>query len=205
VRNQDRDFHDQLRHISPGSALRGRGSGSGSAAEPIRWAPEIGPTEIRELRILRKKMTRLRGSIASPKQSIAYGSIVLIIGIGIALAGGIYEIQFISSYQHSQKTSGHIVRLDLVNQTYHPVVEFTDINGKTVQFTDSQGSKPPQYAIGDKVQIVFPNGHPEQGKIDSLLATWVIPLLPLACSAFWLITGVAMLSSGISRLRLATK
>ncbi len=146
-------------------------------------------------------MPRLHGSVATPKQSILYGIIVLTIGCLIAISGMNFAYQFFGTYAKSEKIMGHIIRLDLIRQTYRPVVEFSK-DGKTYQFTDKQGSKPPEYAVGDPVQVAFPVDQPDQGRIDSILSTWITPLLPLVFSAFFLITGLVMAWSGFSRLKI---
>jgi hypothetical protein len=149
-------------------------------------------------------MTHIRGTPATPRQAVILGIAILIIGGVLGIVGGINGAQLLQFTQTSLRANGRVIRLDLVRKTYHPVVTFIDSNGSSFQFTDALGSQPAANKVGDSVTVIFPKGHPEQAKVDSLLATWISPLLPLICSAFWLISGSVVLWNGISRVRRST-
>jgi len=49
---------------------------------------------------------------------------------------------------------------------YHPVVQFTDQQGKSQEFNTSEGSTSPKYRRGDKVTVLYEPDNPEFAVID---------------------------------------
>jgi hypothetical protein len=140
-------------------------------------------------------MTRLRGPIATPLQSILYGIPVALIGVAISVAGG-------SSGLHSTKDShatGTVLRLDHSGSTYHPGVQFVPADGPAVVFTDTVGGNPAGYKPGDTVDVVYPPGNPSDARIYSVITILLQLGLRLLCSAFFLFTGGMMIYGGLAR------
>lgn len=62
------------------------------------------------------------------------------------------------------------------SQTWRPVVRYT-AEGASYTFESSVGSKPPAYEAGDTVEVRYPPGHPDQGRLDSLMEMWFAPAI----------------------------
>jgi hypothetical protein len=73
--------------------------------------------------------------------------------------------------------------------TYSPVVQFTTLEGRTVQFTSAVGtSRSPE--LGGVVPVRYRFDHPEQAEIDRS-TTWMLP------AAFGLAGGLALLVAAV--------
>ncbi|WP_424887129.1 DUF3592 domain-containing protein [Streptomyces sp. XH2] len=59
----------------------------------------------------------------------------------------------------------------------YPVVEFTSADGTPRKFRDSAGSNPPSYAVGEKVEVLYRPGSPEDARIKGFLSLWLMPLI----------------------------
>lgn len=63
-----------------------------------------------------------------------------------------------------------------VYRSYHPVVSFTTIQGNLYVFTDDVGSYPPDYAIGELVEVLYNSDDPRDATIYSWMSVWMGPL-----------------------------
>ena len=64
-----------------------------------------------------------------------------------------------------------------VSGAYHPVVEFTDIRGNKLKFTDGIGSLPPDYETGSQVEVVFDAENSQNARIHSWKRFWLAPAI----------------------------
>ena len=60
---------------------------------------------------------------------------------------------------------------------YYPVVEFADSTGETVRFTDGVGSLPPDYEVGEQVQVLYNPEGTYPARISSWKRVWLVPIL----------------------------
>lgn len=99
---------------------------------------------------------------------------------------GVYEAaQTSSELRRDQRTYGTVVDNRLVTDhrdgveehAYVPVVEFRDNAGKTVRFTDPAGSLPPDYAVGERVELAFDSANPNRARITSWKRLWLVPTI----------------------------
>ncbi len=61
---------------------------------------------------------------------------------------------------------------------YAPVVQFTSADGVSIEIT-ANGSNPPRYKTGDRVQVIYPKLKPEQAVIDHWLDKWFVLVIML--------------------------
>jgi len=61
---------------------------------------------------------------------------------GLHATGAVVELQ------SDWDTGGH-------SSTYHPIVVFTDANGAEVRFRSDEGTNPPLYHVGEKVNVLY--------------------------------------------------
>lgn len=60
--------------------------------------------------------------------------------------------------------------------TIHPKVSFTTPQGQEVSFTDSVGSYPSDYEVGDIVEVLYNPKNPQEATIKNWKQVWFAPL-----------------------------
>ena len=77
-------------------------------------------------------------------------------------------------------TEGIVVEMDASttdgSTTYSPIIEF-EANGETHSFKGNISSNPPQYSIGDRVDVRFDPGNPNTAQIDKGSERWLTPII----------------------------
>jgi hypothetical protein len=63
---------------------------------------------------------------------------------------------------------------------YYPVVEFRETGGSLVRFNDGVGSLPPDYSVGERVNIVYDPLNPKDARIYTWKRIWFVPTLFIA-------------------------
>lgn len=56
--------------------------------------------------------------------------------------------------------------------TYRPSVEFTSRNGEPASFVASNGSNPPSYSVGQKVEVLYRPTNPRDARINDFFSLW---------------------------------
>ena len=56
--------------------------------------------------------------------------------------------------------------------TYHAIVHFTDLSGRSVRFEDSMGSSHPMMKVGDAVKVLYVPDNPRDAIIDRGIFNW---------------------------------
>ena len=98
--------------------------------------------------------------------------------LGLAmLIGSFYINEDTRSFiAQATKTEGTVVQLILSfsdhSRTYHPLVRFTDTNGKAIEFVSSTGSNPPGYSEGEKVEVLYLPAEPYKARLNSFFSLW---------------------------------
>ncbi len=124
-------------------------------------------------------------SVYSIGRRIGYGlmSIVFLIA-GIALIGwGYVTVKNKVDGTSFVKTEGTVLRMREIpaNQdagiTWAPVIKFTDRSGSEHTMESTVSSDPPAYKVGDKVELLYPEGKPEDAFINSFMEKWFTPIM----------------------------
>ncbi|HLO44084.1 MAG TPA: DUF3592 domain-containing protein [Leadbetterella sp.] len=105
-----------------------------------------------------------------PKVFTWLGILLLLIGLGI----GANDLYFI---KNTTKTAGVVIRLDggAYRQGYAPVVEYRDQNQKPHLYYHMVFSRPPQFEVGETVDIYYKNDKPDEASMGySWLAILVL-------------------------------
>ncbi len=58
------------------------------------------------------------------------------------------------------------------NDVYYPVVQFTSQNSQTIEFQSSEGSYPPSYSKGQKVEVLYRPTNPQDAQIRNFFSLW---------------------------------
>src|SRR5215207_863927 len=120
----------------------------------------------------------------------AYG--VMVLGVGL-----LPELRIRELLKHGAQTEGTVVDTkkgtahgqNSMSITYHPVVEFTTADGRTVTFTSGLGfGHRPE--VGGEVPVRYRDEDPEQAEIDRAYI-WMLP------AAIWLLVGAGLLVAAV--------
>ena len=123
--------------------------------------------------------------------SIVLGVILLGVGIGVWL----WRAGFSS---HAIRADGTVVALSSgdparTTRGFAPVVQFV-ADGRTVRVMGEVFSRPPDYSVGDPVQVLYERGDPQGARIDGFWERWLFPLI---CG----VIGLACVGGGAAELK----
>jgi hypothetical protein len=113
---------------------------------------------------------------------------LILVAAGVTLLGVVLPLQLRTRtlLEHGVKVQGTVVDVEedtgrgydnLPSRTYHPVVEFTTADGRTVTFTSGLGFSVRQPRIGSAVPVRYHHDDPEQAQIDRAYI-WMVPAAP---------------------------
>ncbi|MCP9768093.1 DUF3592 domain-containing protein [Lacihabitans sp. LS3-19] len=108
------------------------------------------------------------------------GLFLLLLGLGIAS----YDYYFV---RKSIKTIGEVIRLDGGGGKlgYAPVIEYFDENQESHLFFSAVFSRPPAYAVGEKVSVYYQSENPKEASLGySWLAILVLAGIGIVFSFF---------------------
>jgi hypothetical protein len=98
------------------------------------------------------------------------GLLLFVIGLGIA--GGVYQIdvkerQFRRGWIRTEGTVAQVVKRQTIDgSVLSPLIVFQTSEGARVSFTARVSNETEQHAIGEKIPVLYPSGHPEDAEID---------------------------------------
>ena len=70
-----------------------------------------------------------------------------------------------------------------LSTVYYPIVSFKCCNDRDIVFIGKPGVDPPQYVIGESVNVLFDPAMPEDAKIDSFSSMLLLPFFGLGFGA----------------------
>lgn len=112
------------------------------------------------------------------------------VGLAALLFGVGWGWQHYQFQHHGVRAEGRVVALVDTDSSTYPQVEFTTNRGEAQRFRGGIGSSPPDYAVGDKVEVIYDPAQPREAIIASFGELW---LAPLALGGF----GLVFLLAGI--------
>jgi hypothetical protein len=145
-------------------------------------------------------MTRIRG-FNNPLAGIIGGSIVVILGIGMALFGWNIRAHTLAFVENSSRATGKVV--DVVAQRkvkngrqetlFYAVIEFTTVSGERIRYRDGTGSNPPLHREGDTVQVLYDPKNPSNASEESFVHLRLPVILVTGIGAFFIVLGLLWL------------
>lgn len=114
----------------------------------------------------------------------------LILGIGgLILAGGLaLGWGSLRHVLYADRAEGEVVEIRREGDMYAPVVRFRLANGETQEGKDL-GSGAPDFAVGDRVTVLYMPDDPEDFRIDTFERLWFTSIFVTAFAGFWLMFG----------------
>jgi len=140
--------------------------------------------------------------------------LILRIFCSVFLASGVYMLySSVSEYfensaflEKSWRNEGRVIEMVEVESNtgsrryvYLPKVEYVDRNGEKRIFTSESGSNPPEYDVGDVVEVIFPESQPEDARINSFFSFWFGPVIMAVFGGLFSLVGGGMLWSSRNR------
>lgn len=123
-----------------------------------------------------------------------------ILGIGgLILAGGLaLGLGSLRHVLYGERAAGEVIEIRREGEMYAPVVRFRLPAGETQEVKDL-ASGAPDFAVGDKVMILYMPQEPRDLRIDTFERLWLSAIIVTIFGGFWLLFGTVAwaLSQGI--------
>jgi hypothetical protein len=105
---------------------------------------------------------------------IAGGVGLSVVAIGLSIHTALY-------LRTAQSASGTVVQLRTMNNDdgvfYAPVFSFVAADGTAYTISSNTGSNPPDFRIGERVNVLYEKSNPENAKINSVRQLWLIEIV----------------------------
>ena len=124
----------------------------------------------------------------------------LILGIGgLILVGGLaLGLGSLRHVLHGERADGEVIEMRREGDMYAPVVRFRLSSGET-QTMEDLASGAPDFAVGDRITILYMPQDPRDFRIDTFDRLWFSAIFVTIFGAFWMLFGIVAwaLSRGI--------
>jgi hypothetical protein len=130
------------------------------------------------------------------------GTIFLPLGLGLLTGSAWTARSAVDARARAVRADGEVVELveersrNSSGSLWAPRVRFRIPDGRSFEFVSSVRTKPPAYAVGDRVAVRYDPDHPSEARIDDWLSWWFLPSLLGALGAVFTIVGSALLWAG---------
>jgi len=81
---------------------------------------------------------------------------------------------------------------DGIEESYHPVVQFTTASGARITFESVAGSYPPAYRTGEQVLVVYDPAQPHAAAIRSFVSLWLLPIVLASLGGIFAFIGLGL-------------
>lgn len=120
-------------------------------------------------------------------------------GIGLSVVAIGLTIHTTLYLRTAQSASGTVIQLRTMTNDdgvfYAPVFSFVAPDGRTYTIASNTGSNPPDFKIGERVNVLYEKSNPGNAKINSLGQLWLIEIV-------FGITGPVLALAGLVVLRI---
>ena|SRR6266540_2186099 len=122
----------------------------------------------------------------------------VILGIGgLILAGGLaLGWGSLRHVLYAERAEGEVIEIRREGDMYAPVLRFRLANGETQEVKDL-GTGAPDFAVGDRVTVLYMPDDPEDFRIDTFERLWFSSIFVTVFASFWLLFGA--FAWGLSR------
>lgn len=123
------------------------------------------------------------------------GGFFLLVGIGMFIWSVFWFSNRISNLENYVLTPGTVVELEKSSDpdggyVYSPIVSFKDGNGVEHIYNSGHASDPPDYEVGETVELYYNSTDPEDAFLNSFFEKWIIGIALV-------IVGLALVPIGI--------
>jgi hypothetical protein len=110
-----------------------------------------------------------------------------------ALAAFIYSFHFVRT---AIRTDGRVVQLQSDQDdptSFHTVFTFRDVHGQEQTLTSALASSPPEYNVGDTIQVLYQADSPRDAKVSNFFSLWGITFIAAVLGMLTLAFGMIIL------------
>ena len=138
------------------------------------------------------------------------GAIFAAIGLVLAAIGGWFYLEDRSVTDGGARTQGTVIAMaggrDADGDySARPVVEFFDAGGARHVFTSSISTSPPAYTTGERVDVIYAPGSPDEAIVDGFVDRFLVPLIFGGIGVLFAVVGLAMLFAWLRRQRIVAR
>lgn len=115
------------------------------------------------------------------RKYVVFGLLCIVVLFSVAIVSARSTYTFIHT---ATKTDGRIVGLIKVQSrsnhpgfTYEPVFRFTAANGQSYTVRSRASSNPPEFTVGQTVQVLYSPGDPAHARLNSTAQLWLVPII----------------------------
>lgn len=124
----------------------------------------------------------------------------------ILIGWGIYSYKDkTENFAGYKKTEGTVMRMREVPETdnsgvtYAPVINYKDGAGKEFTYESKHSSDPPDYKVGEKVQLIYDPADPKEVYVDSFREKWVLTIVLFFCGIIVFPISIWMIFTGFRK------
>lgn len=103
-----------------------------------------------------------------------------LIGGLLVLIGVFLFIRTRISIGKSQKAKGKVIQLVYIpgenGGGYAPMYQFRTVDGKRIEILDELSTNPPQFQVGQEIDVLYESRNPEKARINKSLYLYSVPL-----------------------------
>jgi hypothetical protein len=116
--------------------------------------------------------------------------VILAIGVLSTIAGFYLIYDTTGLLNRSLKATATVTEMKYNSDGLaYPVLQFVNSQGSLVTTRLNEAQKPPAYAVGDRVEIIYDSISPSNVRVNSLLGIWLAPMLMTILGVVFLSTG----------------
>jgi len=98
----------------------------------------------------------------------------------LVLIGVFLFIRTRISIGKSQKAKGKVIQLVYIpgenGGGYAPMYQFRTVDGKSIEVLDELSTNPPQFQVGQEIDVLYDSRNPEKARINKWLYLYIVPL-----------------------------
>jgi hypothetical protein len=123
--------------------------------------------------------------------------VILVVGVAATLAGFYLIFDTVGLLNRSLKATATVTELKYNSDGLaYPVLQFSNYQGSIVTTRLNEAQKPPAYAVGDRVEIIYDSNSSSNVRVNSVFGIWLAPMLLTILGVVFLSTGFMHYWSG---------
>jgi hypothetical protein len=140
----------------------------------------------------------------------AFSGVFLVAGLAMLSGAGHYALVARHDITIGTTTDGTVTDLFVGSDSdgdnvYYPRVRFVTQSGDVLEFTSSNGTRPPAFEVGEAVSVLYDPAAPGNARINSFFQLWLLPIILGGIgSAFAAIGGAGLIVGGRSRTKIGS-
>jgi len=106
--------------------------------------------------------------------------VFILVGGLLVLIGVFLFIRTRISIGKAQKAKGKVIQLVYIpgenGGGYAPMYQFRTVDGKSIEVLDELSTNPPQFQVGQEIDVLYDSRNPEKARINKWLYLYFVPL-----------------------------